>query len=152
MKYKITAKGSVQLLSIGQVLPSGATYEWEGKELPKELEMAQRQGLIMLDKVEDKTEPMAAPLPPSVNPPEPPKEEKKQEQVKEQKKEEEKPEQENENEEDEEDDDEVDFPKPQKPLDKMSKDELVEYASEIGLDPGTMYKADLLKAIEKWIE
>ena len=145
MKYKIKAKCAVQLISIGQTLPSGAEIEWEGDKLPVELENARRQGLILYEKVEVETakepvKPAPTPKPKKVELPE------VKEEVKEDKTEE-KP-----NDEKDDEDEDVDFPSPSKPLDKMSKDELKDYAKEIDMDPGTLTKADLLKAIEKWIE
>jgi hypothetical protein len=99
MKWVIKAKSSVQLLSLGKILPSGAETDFEGKELPKELLNAQRQGLILVEevkekKVEVKTPPkpwvkkeeatvMAAPPDNEINPPEEkPKKDKKPKKVK----------------------------------------------------------------------
>lgn len=98
MKWKIKAKSGIQLLSLGQILPSGAEVEYEGSPLPKEILNAQRQGLILVTEVKEaKTEKkaptktwvkkekeeetaMAAPEPPSIDPPEEekPKKEKKE--------------------------------------------------------------------------
>ena len=146
MKWKIKAKSGVQLLSIGQTLPRGAEVEWEADMLPKELDTAKRQGLIEIEVVgkieKEPVKPTPKPEPKKVEPPE----------VKEEVEEKKADEKENAEGDEEDDDEEVDFPEPSKPLKTMSKDELIDYAKEIDLDYKGLNKADLLKAIEKWIE